>query len=301
MGKAEDFVQSFARPILNFLFEAIPFVISAAQASYKFYKKLPIEYVQFLIGAIMCFFGGIYPTVFAALQAAQHGGLATVSKALKALSEEIMVIIEESKKDDKVDKDGDGVADANQINGRELVKRKVKIVLTKMNPEKVNNAIASIYKVWMSVLAVLTIEFARTIALALTICNFIKKFADRSLLPIVKGATPQEYQKWCPVLLDWFCKSVGISIAWKIQTIISAFTSALAGGLIMSRTMMFIVSKGEKDHQDTYADEIASYVFAGLGFYFQYNMSFSAPFPLNIVLFPVGVAEQYIRWAVTKE
>lgn len=45
----------------------------------------------------------------------------------------------------------------------------------------------------MSVLAVLTIEFARTIALALT-SEFSKKFTDRFLLPIVKKATPAEYQ-----------------------------------------------------------------------------------------------------------
>ena len=51
-----------------------------------------------------------------------------------------------------------------------------------------------ILKVWMSVLAVLTIEFARTIALALTISEFSKKFTDRFLLPIVKKATPAEYQ-----------------------------------------------------------------------------------------------------------
>jgi hypothetical protein len=46
----------------------------------------------------------------------------------------------------------------------------------------------------MSVLAVLTIQFARTIASALTISDFSKKFADRVLLPIVKKATPKEYQ-----------------------------------------------------------------------------------------------------------
>lgn len=249
----------------------------------------------------MCFFGGFYPTVFAALQAAEHGGLATVRKALTALSEEAMIIVEESKKDNKKDDDGDGVADTDQLTGKELLRRKVKLVLTKMDPEKVNNAIASIYKVWMSVLAVLTIEFARTIALALTISDFSKSFAHRYVLPIVRNATPKEYQKWCPVLLDWLCKSIGISIAWKIQTVISAFTSALAGGLIMSRAMLLIVFKGAKDHEDTKVDEIASYVFAGLGFYFQYNMSFSTPFPLNIILFPVEFAEYYIRWAVTKE
>ena len=106
-------------------------------------------------------------------------------------------------------------------------------------------------------------------------------------------------QKWCPVLLDWFCKSIGMSIAWKIQSVISAFTSALAGGLIMSRAMFLIFFKGKKDHEDTNADEIASYVFAGLGFYFQYNVGFSAPFPLNIILFPVEMAESYIHWTVT--
>ncbi len=79
-------------------------------------------------------------------KAAEHGGLSTVRKALAALSDEIMIVIDEHKKDDDVDADGDGVADATQIKGRELIKRKVKLALTKMNPEKVNDAIASIYK-----------------------------------------------------------------------------------------------------------------------------------------------------------
>jgi len=298
---AEELIQKVARPLLAFLFEAIPVVISISQKIYKVYKELPTNVLYLLIGTVMCFFGGFYPTVFAALQAAEHGGLTTVRKALSALSKEVMVIVQENKKDNKKDDDGDGISDADQIEGRELVKRKVKLVLTKMNPEKVNDAISAIYKVWMSVLAVLTIEFARTIALALTISEFSKKFTDRFLLPIVKKATPAEYQKWCPVLLDWFCKSIGMSIAWKIQSVISAFTSALAGGLIMSRAMLLIFYKGEKDHEDTSADEIASYVFAGLGFYFQYQMKFDAPFPLNVILWPVELAETYIRWAVTNK
>ncbi len=46
----------------------------------------------------------------------------------------------------------------------------------------------------MSVSAVLTMQFARTIALALTVADFSKKFADRVLLPIVERATPEEYR-----------------------------------------------------------------------------------------------------------
>ena len=57
-----------------------------------------------------------------------------------------MVIVQENKKDNNKDGDGDGISDADQIEGRQLVKRKVKLVLTKMNPEKVNDAISAIYK-----------------------------------------------------------------------------------------------------------------------------------------------------------
>ena len=70
---------------------------------------------------------------------------------------------------------------------------------------------------------------------------------------------------------------------------------------IMARALMAIVSKGKKNHEEASADEVTSYVFAGAGFYFQYNHSFSAPFPLNWVLWPVEIVEWYIRWAVTKE
>lgn len=122
------------------------------------------------------------------------------------------------------------------------MKRKVKLVLTKMNPDKVNAAIASIYKVWMAVLAVLKIKFARTISLALTIANFFQRLIDRFIVPIVDKATPSEYKKWVPILSDWICKSIGVSIAWKVQTIITSFTSSLVGGLMMSRAIIEILT-----------------------------------------------------------
>ena len=39
------------------------------------------------------------------------------------------------------------------------------------------------------------------------------------------------------------CKGIGVSLAWRIQTVISAATSAMAGGLIMSRAVLLIVAK----------------------------------------------------------
>ena len=65
---AEELIQKVARPLLSFLFEAIPVVISISQHIYKVYKELPTNVLYLLIGTVMCFFGGFYPTVFAALQ-----------------------------------------------------------------------------------------------------------------------------------------------------------------------------------------------------------------------------------------
>lgn len=82
-------------------------------------------------------------------------------KSLSSLTNDIMIIINESKKDDKVDADGDGIPDAKQISGRELIKRKVKLVLTKMDPEKVNTAIASIYKGVLNICIILAVFIIR--------------------------------------------------------------------------------------------------------------------------------------------
>lgn len=296
-------LEKLGRTVLNGIITAIPICLTFFNGAYAMYNKLPTDYFHFLMGSILCFFGGFYPTVFAALQAAEHGGLTTVKNAFKALGEEAMIIVNESKKDDKVDADGDGTPDTEQLSPRSLMERKVKLVLTKMNPEKVNTAISSIYKVWIAVLAVLKIEFARTVALAMTISAFFHRFVYRYVVPKVDSATPAEYKKWIPVLADWACKSIGVGVAWKIQTIITAFTSSLAGGVMMARALIVILAKrgmGPKDHTDTTADEVASYVFAFLGFYFQFTQSFSTPFPINIILAPVQMAENWIQWAVTE-
>lgn len=119
------------------------------------------------------------------------------------LSDEAIKIIEESKKDDTIDEDKDGVADVKQIEGKLFIKRKSMLVLRKMNPAKVDNALNSMYRVWLAVVAVLTVKFARTIALALSIADYMKQPVDRFIAPIIQVAVPDEYDKWVPIVLGW--------------------------------------------------------------------------------------------------
>jgi len=296
------------KPAIKYIQIALPFLILFTQQANKIYSRLAGDEVQLLTGLILCFFGGIYPTLFAAIQAAKHGGAGLVKSSLKDLAEEALIIIEESKKDDAKDDDGDGVADIDEVVPKELIIRKTKLILTKMNPQKVDKAIANLYTVWMSVVATLSIQFARTIALSLTLSDFMKKVADEHLIKHIIVVTPPEYHKWVPIVLGWSIKSMAMSIAWGMQTIISAVTSALAGGLLAARALISILSrKGysfngliPENHLDTSADENVSYALAAFGFYFQYKFGFSLPFPFNILLFPLGWAEYYIKWSVTK-
>jgi hypothetical protein len=94
-----------------------------------------------------------------------------------------------------------------------------------------------------------------------------------------------------------------MSLAWTIATVQIAFASSMKGGLILSRALYKELLKRDirlnglivDNHEETSTDEYASYIFAGLGFMFQLFMGFEAPFPLNLVLLPFGMAEWFVR------
>jgi hypothetical protein len=196
-------LQSFAKPVLDAVVFAIPIIIKYHRKLHHAIEKLPANAFNALVGFIFCFFGGLYPVLFAAVQAAEHGGRKEVMSAFHDISEEVLKVIEESKKDDEVDKNKDGKADVGQIATKEYVQRKLLLVLSKMDPNKLDKAISSIYKVWLAVAAVLTIEFARAISLALAIADFIKQPVNRYLAPIVQKLVPDKYDKWVPIVLGW--------------------------------------------------------------------------------------------------
>ncbi|GAX26004.1 hypothetical protein FisN_4Hh501 [Fistulifera solaris] len=309
LSAAASALQSIAKPAVQFLTFVIPHVILLSKSVYNYYEKLPQNALLFIYGFVICFFGGTFPVLFAALQAAEHSGRNAVVLAVSDLANEAIVIIEESKKDDDKDEDKDGKRDVDQISNSEFIARKTKLVLAKMNPEKVDNAISSIYRVWLAVAAVLMIEFAQTISMAMSISDFLKKPIDRFLAPTVRMAVPDQYHKWVPVVLGWTAKAIAIAIAFTIDSVVSGFASALKGGLMMAQaTYQFLVFREIKlgglvkspDHNESSLDEGLSYVFAGLGFYFQLRSGFSLPFPLNFLLFPFRFAENWIKWSLIK-
>jgi hypothetical protein len=203
LSGAAEALQGLAKPAINYIAFILPLLIKYGRMAKELYGKLPQNTINFFIGFVFCFFGGLYPVLFAAIEAAEYGGLKTVSAAVSDLANEATIIIEESKKDDEVDADSDGKSDVDQIAGKEYATRKIMLVLRKMNPEKVDKALNSMYTVWLAVAAVLTIEFARAISQALAIADFMRHPVDRFVAPTIKLAVPDDYDRWVPVILGW--------------------------------------------------------------------------------------------------
>ena len=104
------------------------------------------------------------------------------------------------------------------------------------------------------------------------------------------------------------CKTVGMSLAWTVQSIQVAFASSMQGGLMLAHCGHEALRKRhiqlggliKDNHEDTNLDEYASYVFAAIGFFFQIRSNFNPPFPFNVILFPFKIAELCLRYGMMK-
>lgn len=271
---------------------------------YALWIKLDDNIVKSIIGFAFCFFGGMYPTLFAGVQAAEQGGRLLVVQSIEELSEEATRIINESKKEDE---SSDSSKKA-KLSNKEFMKNKTLFVLQKMNPEKVNNAFRNLYTVWLAVISVLVVQFARTIQMANSIADFLSKPADRYLAPVVNAMIPAEYKQWTPVIMSWICKTFGMTLAWTATSIQVAFASSMQGGLMLARSghealrkrKIYLGGLIKENHEDTNLDEYASCAFAALGFLFQMYFRLNPPFPLNIILSPFKLAEWSLRYGMMK-
>lgn len=318
MSLAIDKSPKEAQPYLK---KAAPFVIKFAEIVEKvvpilekIYNKLLELWVKIepyrpqllapaFMGFIMCFFGGSFLTLIAAVEAWNMVGYESTVDCINMLVEDFKKVAQANKEDDKEDKDGDGVVDVLQVSNTQLVTRKTLLFLKVADPNRISHALTGITAGCMAVVAALKMRFAKTIALGNAIANSAQAPAERFLLPHIENVLPVEYKKWAQPVLTYTIKSIAVSIAWTVQRILSAFHSALRGGLLFARNILSYLDEMKYmqiKHEETYLDEIVGYSLALLGLYFQLAWGFGLPFPLNILLFPFTIAEYILIGLVTK-
>jgi len=279
----------------------LPFLATAWNYLQTVYSNLPSNIIQAILGVLMCFFGGAFPVTISAVEAWKLCGWESTKEHLTILANEARLIMAESQKDDAEDLDGDGVADVKQISSQALIQRKIRLVLIKVNPEHVNAAVGGILVAWVGVCASLRVEFARVITLAAAIGDQLLKPTAYVVAPGLSYIMAPEYHKWIPTLINALCKTVAMTVAWWVQTVISAIHSSIRGGLMCSRGVInFLNQRGiiSFNDEDSYLDEVLGWGLALLGLYFQATNRFAVPFPLSLFMWPITVVEWGIRWAI---
>jgi hypothetical protein len=267
-------------PIRPYYILAIPYVCYSVKAfekclpyyyfCYKKYEeyseKLVVYRLELLLpslaGFILCFFGGEFLTIVAAVEAYRQVGYETTYRCIHELIEDYHKLTVANKADNSVDADNDGVADVNEISKEQLVMRKTLLFLRTIDPAKVTMAIGGIQTGILAVIATLKMHFAKAITLGNAIGQVLEVPTRRFLVPVMRDILPDEYENWAETLMIYIIHSIAISVAWTLQRFISAFHSAIRGGLMFSRNIMeytTVMKIYEVNHDESILDEIIGY------------------------------------------
>ena len=95
------------------------------------------ELVPALFGFILAFFGSRFALCIAGFEAFMQVGYTPCAENFAILCEQLERLAEEERLDSMEDLDGDGIPDAEQIDDKEFVKRKIMLLIKHVDPEPV--------------------------------------------------------------------------------------------------------------------------------------------------------------------
>lgn len=262
---------------------------------YRSYKALPTEAASCLWGVGQCFFGGTYAAFFAAAEAFKTSGGDQVLVSLQDLKDDAIAVLEANSRQEK------------ELGHSLPPLEKMKLLLRTVDPEHISVTVRSIWAGCMGMVMALKYKFARTVALAHSIGDHFRPLAAKALAPSALAITPPEYRQWIEPTINLTCKVVATGLAWKLQRVISAVQSGVAGGMLASRSgwtyvLPFLQSRNWMTNlvlEDSLADEFVGWGLAAAGIYFQIYQGGTPPSILLPVTLPMGLAESWLRWSVT--
>jgi len=307
-------------PVMTLFVKGVLVLIPIYEYIFKWciylYYVLPKNALLCIFGLTLCFFGGPYLAVFAAIEGFAKMGWERAYADILVIYDALKEVEKKSAEDDDQDLDNDGIADVDQIPPDELLKRKVKVAMKAVkDPSVVQSAIGSFWSAYLAVLATLKLQFARTTAIALGIASMIKFPIVRAVGPLLAQGLGKDLGHWAKTIVDTTINFIVIIFAWYLQMVISAFYSGLRGGKIFSDAFFallqengildkapdWLIKNKPYDPDESYLDEIVMYIVFAAGFSYQLLNNFAIPFPFNVILFPVTLLEWILRWQVTFE
>lgn len=287
--------------LVDILSPLVPIVTENAKKFWTFLQPYqPMLMAPMLCGLVFIFFGGYFVLTISAFEAFRLSGWDSFCSACTTLYANYEAFKKKSEEDDKEDLDGDGIADVLQIEQKTLITRKVGVFMRSTDPVIMSQALTSIYTGFVGVVATLKIQFAKTITLGATIGECIHGPIDSILEPILYKVVPADYHKWVEVGGDYVCRSVGCSIAWFFQRIISALHAAIRGSYMFTEAFAdFTKFHGYTTLSEGFWDEIFAIICSLFGLYLQITSMFMMPWILTFLLMPIVTLEWFLQLSLS--
>eukprot|EP00746_Dinoflagellata_sp_MGD_P043823 gnl/MRDRNA2_/MRDRNA2_20666_c0_seq2.p1 gnl/MRDRNA2_/MRDRNA2_20666_c0~~gnl/MRDRNA2_/MRDRNA2_20666_c0_seq2.p1 ORF type:complete len:331 (+),score=69.82 gnl/MRDRNA2_/MRDRNA2_20666_c0_seq2:119-1111(+) len=234
------FLRYFARPFLI----VCSLYVQLFKFLYGIYKMLPMNVVQMIFGAALCLFGGVFFTSIAAIEAFRNFGGQVLVDELTICWNDAEGAAKASAEDDEIDADGDGIADVLQISKKDLLQRKARVVMVAIkDPQRLAGAVQYLMSAYVSVLATLKFQFAKTVALSLAIAGMLELPTVRVLAPILARSLGPELNHWACPIISTTMKMIAVVVAAYVQATISAFYSALRGASLFGEALINIAAE----------------------------------------------------------
>lgn len=274
-----------------------------AQAA-DFLAKHHAQYsLQACYGLSLCFFGAVFATTIAAIEAANMFGADKIQAAFRQLHREWSAARAAFELDNQVDADGDGVRDVDQLDNHQLATRRLAVLAASVDPDALSLALEGLSCASVAILASLRLKFAAAITLGSGIGDAVLAVAGPPAEAVMTALLPDDLDRWVPVLTRYTARYIGVSLSWMLMRVSSTIFSCMRGSSLLVTALAAygvrhnyvnknLVEKG------TPTMGLACAVLAMLGFYWQASAGFRLPFPFNIILFPVTCFEDFLVLAV---
>mmetsp|Transcript_25148 Transcript_25148/g.54300 ORF Transcript_25148/g.54300 Transcript_25148/m.54300 type:complete len:350 (-) Transcript_25148:232-1281(-) len=290
--------------IEKFVSVAHPIYLKACEKYKQVYEQMkpygPDQLIKIAIGIAMMFFGGFFITTVAVAEAFDQGGRTQLLKNLKVMQGQAQSVRRANSEDDKIDADGDGIADVKQISKKELSMRKMGVFLRAVDPQVLSSTLSNLYSIFMAVLATLQIKFARSISLGASIGNILANTARKFIVPPLKEVVGEEYHNWVPVVTNYICRMIGISIAFAVTRVLSTIHTAIRGARLATDGFTeWCEARGLNYLTDGYVDDAVAFVLAGLGIYGQLFIWSELPILIKLIMFPFSIVESLLSMLVS--
>lgn len=266
----------------------------------------PEEWGPMIFGLTLCFFGGCFATTIAAWEAFRATGFYTVKNCFIILYRDHRKVMEAWKKDDEKDEDTNGKKDVQELDEKDLARRKFLLIVKTVDPQEIGKAVGGINMGLLAVIAALRVKLAQAITLGSALGHTANRVLSEYIVPDLEKKTSPDYRKWVRPLFEYSCKIIGFMLAMTIWRALMAFHSATAGSRMACEGLLHylvrhkyakvnesnVTGKGSKEFI------MATTALAVIGFMWQLRNGFGVPFPLNVLFLPLSIIESLLGYCV---